>query len=111
MTDDAPYDDAVEQPEVPGNAPLISMSSPDGEPLPGEAGKITTGRIPKPIPRGADTHAEPIEEPLSSDTIAMKRMERRRDSSEPVVSLDEQPAEQPAAEQPPAEQSVAEQPV
>lgn len=36
------------------------------------AGKVNTGRIPKPAPRDIDTTV-PLDEPLSSDTIAMKR--------------------------------------
>lgn len=38
-----------------------------------ESGKIQTGRIPKPAPLDVDTSITPMDEPLSSDTIAMKR--------------------------------------
>jgi len=101
MTEDnSNYDEPTGEPEVPGNAPLISMSGPGGEPVPGEAGKITTGRVPKPIPRGSDTHTEPVEEPLSSDTIAMKRM-AKRPPNEPVITFDEQPPEEPAPKKEP----------
>lgn len=38
-----------------------------------EKEKIQTGRIPKPAPLDVDTSISPMDEPLSSDTIAMKR--------------------------------------
>jgi eukaryotic-like serine/threonine-protein kinase len=38
-----------------------------------EAGKVKTGRIPKPAPRNIDTTVTSIDEPLSSETISMKR--------------------------------------
>ena len=61
------------------NNEVIGLGTLASNPESTTSGKVKTGRIPKPAPLDVDTSLTPMEEPLSSDTISMKRPTPKRE--------------------------------